>query len=71
MPEIMDLVSYNDFLFYEGSSVRIVEDYQIIEYGKLSMTHGNVLGGGGVHVAHNRLKKAMMSIMTAHSRQAE
>lgn len=70
-PEIADLVSYNDFVMFDGSNIQIVEDYNIIQYGKLFCIHGHEIQGGGIHVAYNRLQKAHESILSAHSHRAQ
>jgi len=68
MPELMDLASYSDSLFFDGCHVNFVEDHRHIRYGKLNGIHGHeYYGGGGVHVAHNRLNKTFESVISAHS----
>jgi hypothetical protein len=66
--EIRGLETYADYLRYDRSNVQIVEDYNYIKYGKLYIFHGHEYqGGGGKHVAFNRLNKAMKHILSAHS----
>jgi hypothetical protein len=67
MPELMDLARYDDYLFYEGSNVQFVEDYNHIIYGKLNGMHGHEYYGGGIHIAYNRLHKTFDNIISAHS----
>jgi predicted phosphodiesterase len=68
MPELQGLESISDYVMFDGSTVEVVEDYNIIEFGKLNLIHGHEYqGGGGIHVAYNRLNKAMDNIMSGHS----
>lgn len=68
LPEIEGLESLSDYAFFDGSTVEIVEDYNIVEFGKLKLIHGHEYqGGGGIHVAYNRLNKAMDNLMSGHS----
>ena len=68
LPELQGLESMQDYAFFDGSTVDIVEDYNIIEFGKLNLMHGHEYqGGGGIHVAYNRLNKAFDNIMSGHS----
>jgi predicted phosphodiesterase len=72
MPELMNMSSYSDYLFFDGCHVNFVEDYNHIEYGKLSIIHGHeYYGGGGIHVAYNRFNKALDNLMSAHSHIAQ
>lgn len=72
VPEIEGLASYDDYLMFDGSRVKFVEDYNMIEYGKLKIIHGHEFqGGGGIHVAYNRLNKALDNVMSAHSHTAQ
>lgn len=72
MPELQGLTSYSDYLFYEGSNVQIVEDYQHIIYGKLNGIHGHEYqGGGGIHTAYNRLNKTFDNTISAHSHKSQ
>lgn len=72
MPELIGLSSYEDYLFFEGTGVKFVQEYQHIEYGKLFGIHGHEYqGGGGVHVAHNRLHKTFDNTISAHSHRAQ
>jgi hypothetical protein len=48
--------------------VEIIEDYRHIVYGKANIIHGHEYqGGGGIHVAYNRLSKTMDNTISAHS----
>ena len=67
VPEAEGLLDLGDYLFFKGSTVDIVEDYNIIEFGKLNFMHGHEYYGGGVHVAYNRLNKAMDNVISGHS----
>ena len=68
MPELQGLESISNYVMFDGSTVEVVEDYNIIEFGKLNLIHGHEYqGGGGIHVAYNRLNKAMDNIMSGHS----
>ena len=68
VPEIQGLESISDYVFFDNSTVEIVEDYNIIEFGRLNFIHGHEYqGGGGIHVAYNRMNKAMDNIISAHS----
>lgn len=72
MPELMNLSSYNDCLFFKGSTVEMIEDYRVVQFGKLNIIHGHEYqGGGGVHVAYNRMNKAMDNVLSAHSHIAQ
>lgn len=67
-PELMEMASYKDYLFFDGCHVNFVEDYRHIEYGELAIIHGHeYYGGGGIHVAYNRYNKALVNLMSAHS----
>ena len=71
-PELADYAKLSDFLFFDGCTVNFVEDYRHIIYGKLNGIHGHeYFGGGGIHIAHNRLLKAFDSIISAHSHRGE
>lgn len=71
-PELMDMAKYSDYLFYDGCTVHFVEDYRHIVYGKLNAIHGHeYYGGGGIHVAHNRLHKAFDNVISGHSHVAQ
>lgn len=71
-PELYNLASYNNYLSFEGSKVQFIEDYNHIVYGKLNIIHGHEYqGGGGIHVAHNRLAKTMDNTLSAHSHKAQ
>lgn len=68
MPELDQFVTLDDYLRFDGCKVQFVEHYNKILYGKLNAVHGHEMyGGGGVHVAYNRLVKAMDNIVSAHS----
>src|SRR5690554_90726 len=68
MPELQGLEDLSDYAMFDGSTVEVVEDYNIIEFGKLNLIHGHEYqGGGGIHVAYNRLNKAMDNVMSGHS----
>ena len=68
VPEIQGLESISDYVFFDNSTVEIVEDYNIIEFGRLNFIHGHEYqGGGGIHVAYNRMNKAMDNVISAHS----
>ena len=72
MPELMDMATYNECLSFPNSKVEIIEDYRVIKFGKLNIIHGHEYqGGGGIHVAYNRLNKAMDSVLSAHSHIAQ
>lgn len=72
MPELMDLQSYNECLFFDRSSVEIIEDYRVVRFGKLNIIHGHEYqGGGGMHVAYNRMNKTMDNVLSAHSHIAQ
>lgn len=67
-PEAEGLEDLKDYCYFDGSTVEVVEDYNIIEFGKLNLMHGHEYqGGGGIHVAYNRLNKAMDNVMSGHS----
>jgi len=66
--EIKLLGGYSDYLNYSGSNIQFIKDYNVINYGKLNIIHGHEFqGGGGIHVAYNRLNKAFDNIISAHS----
>lgn len=68
MPELVGLCKYSDYLFFNGCHVNFVEDNRHIVYGKLNGIHGHeYYGGGGVHVAYNRLLKTFDNTISAHS----
>ena len=68
VPEIRGLESVQDYVFFDGSTVDVIEDYNVIEFGKLNIIHGHEYqGGGGIHVAYNRLNKTMDNTLSAHS----
>lgn len=66
-PELTGLTNYQDYLFFEGSNVKFVEDYNHIVFGKLNMFHGHEYYGGGIHIAYNRLHKTFDNSISAHS----
>lgn len=71
-PELADYAKLTDFLFFDGCTVNFVEDYRHIKYGKLNGIHGHeILGGGGIHIAYNRLNKAFDNIISAHSHRGQ
>lgn len=71
-PELMNMSKYSDYLFFDGCNVNFVEDYRHLVYGKLNAIHGHeYYGGGGIHVAHNRLAKSFANIISAHSHKAQ
>lgn len=71
-PELFGLASYERYLDFEGSRVQFIEDYNHIVYGKLNIIHGHEYqGGGGVHVAYNRMGKTMDNTLSAHSHKAQ
>jgi predicted phosphodiesterase len=66
--DLIELASYEDYLRFDKSSVKFVEPYNIVQVGKLNCIHGDeIYGGGGIHVAYNRLNKAFDNIISAHS----
>jgi predicted phosphodiesterase len=66
--EVKDLVNYDNYLFFDGSTVNIIQAYQHIILGKLNIIHGHEFqGGNGIHVAYNRLNKTMDNVLSAHS----
>jgi predicted phosphodiesterase len=67
VPEIDRLTDIRDYVFFDGSTVEVVDDYNIIEFGKLNVMHGHEYYGSGVHVAYNRLNKAMDNVISGHS----
>lgn len=68
MPEILNIANIKDYVFFDNSNVQVVEDYNHIQYGKLNIIHGHeYYGGGGIHVAYNRLNKAMDNVLSGHS----
>ena len=68
VPEVQGLESIENYVFFDNSTVEIIEDYNIIQFGKLNVLHGHEYqGGGGIHVAYNRMAKAMDNIISAHS----
>ncbi len=67
-PDVLDLARYSEYLFFDDSNVEIIEDYRHIVYGKANIIHGHEYqGGGGIHVAYNRLNKTMDNTISAHS----
>ena len=71
-PELQDYITYQDWLFYKGTNTVFVEDYRHIQYGKLNIIHGHEYqGGGGIHVAHNRLNKTFDNVLSAHSHKSQ
>lgn len=72
MPELISMPTYKECLSFNKSRVEFIEDYRIIKFGKLSGIHGHEYqGGGGIHVAYNRLNKAKDNIISAHSHIAQ
>ena len=72
IPEMRELTTYQDYLFFDGSNVQIVEAHRHITYGKLNGIHGHeYFGGGGLHIAHNRLIKTFDNTISAHSHRPE
>jgi len=72
MPELMEFSKYEDYMFFNGCTTNFVEDYRHIIYGKLNIIHGHeYYGGGGIHVAWNRLNKASENILSAHSHKPQ
>jgi len=71
-PDLYDMGSYKNFLSFERSKVEFIEDYRHVRFGKLNIFHGHEYqGGGGIHVAYNRLNKAMDNVMSAHSHKTQ
>lgn len=72
MPELQDYMTYEDWLFYKGTNTTFIEDYRHIKFGKLNIIHGHEYqGGGGVHVAYNRLNKTFDNVLSAHSHKSQ
>lgn len=72
MPELLEMQTYNECLSFPNSKVEIIEDYRVVRFGKLNVIHGHEYqGGGGIHVAYNRMNKAMDSVLSAHSHIAQ
>ena len=72
MPEMMEWSNLSDYLFFDGCHVQFVQDYRMIEYGKLNVIHGHEYwGSGGMHVANNRFNKALDNIISAHSHKPQ
>jgi hypothetical protein len=72
MPELISMPTYKECLSFNKSKVEFIEDYRVIRFGKLNGIHGHEFqGGGGVHVAYNRMNKAMDSVLSAHSHIAQ
>lgn len=70
-PELMGMARYDDYLFFDRCHVNFVEDYRHIVYGKLNGIHGHEYqGGGGIHVAYNRLHKTFDNTISAHSHKS-
>ena len=68
IPEIQGLENIADYVFFDNSTVDVVEHYNVVEFGRLNFIHGHEYqGGGGIHVAYNRMNKAMDNIISAHS----
>ena len=67
--DMLGLCSYEDYLSFSGSEVEFIEDYRTVIYGKANIIHGHELDGarGGIHVAYNRLNRAMDNLVSAHS----
>lgn len=66
--DLIELSKYEDYLRFDGSNVQFVEDYNIVQFGKLNIYHGHEMqGGGGIHVAYNRLNKVFDHSLSAHS----
>lgn len=72
MPELMDYVSFENYISFDGSNVQVVDEHRHVKIGKLNAFHGHeYYGGGGIHVAWNRLHKAFDSVISAHSHKAQ
>ena len=68
IPEIQGLENIADYVFFDNSTVDVVEDYNVVEFGRLNIIHGHEYqGGGGIHVAYNRMNKAMDNVISGHS----
>lgn len=67
--DILGICSYEDYLAFDGSAVDIIEDYRTVIFGKANIIHGHELDGtsGGIHVAYNRLNRAMNNVISGHS----
>ena len=71
-PDIIQMSKYSDHLFFDGCHVNFIDYGQKIYYGKLTGIHGHEYqGGGGINVARNRLLKAKVNVMSAHSHIAQ
>lgn len=72
MPELESYASFEDFIAFNGSNVKVVSETNHVKIGKLNAIHGHeYYGGGGIHVAYNRLNKAFDNVMSAHSHKAQ
>ena len=67
VPEMEGLIDLDDYLNFNGSTVDVLEDTQIIEFGKLNIMHGHEYYGNGMHIAYNRLNKTFDNTLSAHS----
>jgi hypothetical protein len=72
IPELEDFLTIDDYMRFDGCSVNFVEDYNPIKFGKLNIIHGHEMyGGGGIHLAYNRLRKTMDNVVSAHSHRTD
>ena len=68
-PDMLSICSYEDYLMFDSSTVEIIEDYRTVIFGKANIIHGHELDGtiGSIHVAYNRLNRAMNNLISGHS----
>lgn len=72
MPELLGMADYSEYLSFNGSRINFCDDNRHIIYGKLNGIHGHeYYGGGGIHVAYNRLQKTFDNTISAHSHVAQ
>lgn len=67
-PDIIEMATLQDYLFYDGINVQFVENYRIVKIGKLNALHGNeIYMTGGVNAARNMLLKTFDNVISGHS----
>ena len=67
IPELSDLTNIKDYIFFDGSTVDIVEDYNYIKFGKLNLIHGHEnYGSKSIHIAYKQLFNTMTNVMSGH-----
>lgn len=67
-PEMFDVDSlqFDDLLHLTRLRIRLIEDLQVSEFGRLNIIHGHEILGGGINVARNFRIKASDNVLFGH-----